>query len=276
MTGWEVEPLTADAFAARVRGCDLRVFGAADAARLRALLFDRGVLVLPGQRVGGESLESFARLLGQVETVRPREHRLQGSEVVRLQSSRPGEGVSGGGHYWHADGSWLPKPTAGTVLACVVAPASGGGTRFLDGAGYRSWVAPELRSAVESAVGVHPNRSTLERELREMAIEDDAFVAAVADTRHPLVRRHPYTGRPALILNENWLTGLEGCTERDGRLLLRRLAGQADDSPYGYTHTWSPGDVLLWDNHRVLHRARPLPAGQTKVTWRMTLAQWSG
>ena len=267
-----VRPLTDFGFAGVVDHADLRRCAAGSrATALVELLHRFGVLVLPAQALDPDALLEFAARLGAPESVRPVEHRLPGTEHVRLQSNLPGVGVNGGGSYWHSDGSWKPLPTAATILLCAAAPREGGTTTFVDGRAFYSELEPTLRERVDAEVGFYPCRQILRDELSMMAIADEPMVAAAADVRHPLVRVHPSTGARALILNEGWLRAE---SER-AAALLAVLYERLNHSAHRYLHRWAEGDVLIWDNWVTMHRAAPVADDQSKVTWRVTIETWS-
>ena len=241
-------------------------------------LFTFGVLVVRGQDL--TVMRTLAELIGSAEVVLPSEHRYPGTTSLRLQSSRPGVGVDGGGAYWHADGSWLPEPMDVTLLYCLEVPAVGGTTAFVDAAALYDGFDDSFREFVDGVVGVFPNRAVLEADLRAMGLLSPEMLERTRDATHPAVRTHPYTGRRALILNEMWMRGIEGMAEDAATSLLRDLVERAETSSHRYTHRWSPGDLLIWDNHRVLHKADPLPEGVTKTTVRARVpklaARWLG
>ena len=71
---------------------------------------------------------------------------------------------------------------------------------------------------------------------------------------HPIVRTHPETGEKALYIG-NHAGGIEGLGEDDGRALLAELLAHATQRQFVYTHHWRPGDLVIWDNRALLHRA---------------------
>lgn len=270
-------PLADAGVGAEIVGADLVALSTPVAAQaLRMLLVERGVLLVRGQDVSREALERLAAALGTVETVRPAAERLQGSELLRVQSNLPGVGVDGGGMYWHADGSWMPRPTAATVLACVQAPATSGTTTFVDARAFYCGLNAKLRTAVADALGCFANERTLLGDFPAMRTTDPQMLATAVDVTHPLVRRHPITGDEALVLDEKWLSEIVGLSAAASAELLAELARAADACTARYDHTWAFSDVLLWDNRLVLHRAQPLKPSGRKVTWRATIRTLHG
>jgi len=78
--------------------------------------------------------------------------------------------------------------------------------------------------------------------------------ARIAATKSPLVRTHPETGRKGLYLG-NYTSHIEGLPVAEGRALLADLLAQATDRRFVYRHRWRPGDLVMWDNRCLVHRA---------------------
>ena len=87
----------------------------------------------------------------------------------------------------------------------------------------------------------------------------------------PLVKRHPETGRHALVIGRH-AYGIPGLTEAESAELLDRLLDHTCRAPNVYQHEWAPGDAVLWDNRRLLHRARPWDMSQPRVMFHTRIA----
>jgi taurine dioxygenase len=97
-------------------------------------------------------------------------------------------------------------------------------------------------------------------------LPEDGAGAAPPPVAHPVVRVCPETGCRGLFVDEDTTTRLLGVPEPESGRLLRRLCAAATDPTVTYRHAWRPGDLVVWDNHAVLHRAEPREAGHG---WRM-------
>lgn len=93
---------------------------------------------------------------------------------------------------------------------------------------------------------------------------------AMAVQRHPLVRRHPETGRAGLFGCVGYIIALEGCD--DGEALLHELLTWQTATQFTYTHRWEPDCLVMWDNRVVLHRATGGYDGYERLLHRTTIA----
>ena len=240
---------------------------------LRPLLDRHGVLLVRGLDLDGDRYREFASGFGPLETVFPVAHQEPGHPNVRLQSN-VGVGVGSGGEYWHSDGPLTPTPTAVTLLLCREAPRSGGETLFADMRRAYDTLDPAVRDRVERRRGRYPCREIGLREMRLAGIPEEEQrhrLTTLHDLSHPIVRPHPNTGRKALYLNQQWLQGFDD-DPADTEELLPLLYAHATREDNVYRHHWCSGDLLVWDNDSVMHRALPPGDGARKITRRITVA----
>ena len=168
---------------------------------------------------------------------------------------------------FHTDDSYTERPAAATVLHARELPsAPGGNTCFLDmRAAYRMLEPGQqarlkgFRAALSyNNGGVFPPR-----------IAAEGPFEALVDVSHPIVRAHPITGKPALYLDLDRATHVEGMPEDEGRALLRSLQEHAEACAPQYAHSWRDHDVLIWDNASVQHKAAgDFPVGEPRRFWR--------
>ncbi|KUN61407.1 hypothetical protein AQJ46_36780 [Streptomyces canus] len=255
--------------------------GSLAGSTLRALLREFGVLHLVGFPDDNDVYGAFARRFGRPEEVFPPEHRVPGHPCIRLQTNVRGLGANAGGQYWHADGSFAQPPTSVTLLYCQEAPAEEGETLFADmRAAYRA-LPDQVRQTVSGLRGSYPCREIASRDMdRAVAMrtvtlsEQDRRrqLDQLSDFTRPLVSEDPETGRSALRLNQHWLRDIEGLAAAESAELLRLLYDTATDVSRVHRHRWTEGDLLVWDNASVLHKAVPAAAGLRKITRRITIA----
>ncbi|MFI9508001.1 TauD/TfdA dioxygenase family protein [Nocardia sp. NPDC052566] len=189
-------------------------------------------------------------------------------------------GVPKTGKFWHSDYQFMPRPFDLTFIQPKVVPTRDRGTYFIDLARAHDELDPALRRAVAGTTATHSVRRYFKirpddvyRPIHEVLDEIDARTPPVT---LPTIHAHPHTGREVVYISEGFTTTI---TEPDGTErpdLLRELfaaTGQLDDTfehPAIRLQTFEAGDLLIWDNrsliHRALHTTTPEPAVSHRVT----------
>ena len=190
------------------------------------------------------------------------------------------DGTGGpGATNWHTDDSYLEVPCAYTALHPQELPDSGGGaTQFLNMHHAYEALPKEAQRRLDGVRGVHWQAATTTAKAlfaRGKPGPDDPksfSLTNLVDVTHPLVRTHPRTGRKALYLNLDRMMGIEGLTIEESARELNRLEYFAEQAGTRYVHVWRPGDVVIWDNRSVQHRAAPkatVRPGERRVMWQL-------
>jgi alpha-ketoglutarate-dependent 2,4-dichlorophenoxyacetate dioxygenase len=250
-------------FAARIEGIDAaREVPVPVMAALRDALDRYAVLVLPGQRLDDAAQIAFSQGFGALEMTRPGALGA-GSAVIVLSNLGPnGEIVAPSdkqvlnnkaNRIWHHDSSFKPIPARASLLSAREIPSAGGNTEFAFMRGAFSALEAAEQARLRGMVALHDfgwSRSRV----------DPALVTEAEKTQHPPVRQavvleeNPYG--PALYLGAH-ARSIDGMTEAESRALIDRLMAHATEDRFIYSHRWTPGDLLIWDNRAVLHRATP-------------------
>ena len=152
---------------------------------------------------------------------------------------------------WHSDKSFRPLPALATILHALVMPPDGGETCFANMiAAYEAL--PETEKAELDGIRVvHSWEISQARAGHEAPPEE---IADAPPMSHPLVRTIPETGRKALFMGERAVF-FEGHPEEAGQARLEKLTAHAVEERFVYRHKWTMGDLLMWDNRCLLHRA---------------------
>ncbi|HZU89663.1 MAG TPA: TauD/TfdA family dioxygenase [Stellaceae bacterium] len=243
---------------AEVRGLDLRQpIDMATRARLNAAFVAHPVLVFRDQQLSPQQMLAAARLFGEVFPQHNPRFALPECPLVHYISNqdRYPDGrryIPGAGY--HTDHSNAPCPPKATILHAVRLPSQGGDTQYVNM--YLAYdelpEATKRRIADLQAIHVYQSRHS-ERKLMELAPQARGQIPnAVA---HPLVRTHPESGRKAIYLNPIRIEGIVGMEEAEALALLDALLAHATRPRYEYRHRWRPGDLVLWDNRCLLHKA---------------------
>ncbi|HET9076798.1 MAG TPA: TauD/TfdA family dioxygenase [Acidimicrobiales bacterium] len=255
----EISPV-AGALGAVVRGLDLRRVG--DAGQLQPLiraLAEHLVVFLPEQDLDLDDLERVTDLLGGRD-VTPFVAPLPDRPYVIRVVKEPGDRLNFA-NAWHTDLSYLPSPPAFTLLHAREVPEYGGDTVWSNqylafetlSAGLRRTL-HQLR-AVHSAGMAYGTGGALDkvRDLTSMAIEPSPD--AYREHTHPVVVRHPLTGRPTLYVNPVYTTRFEGWTPGESQALLDVLHRHSTNENFTCRFRWSAGTLGIWDNRCTMHNA---------------------
>jgi alpha-ketoglutarate-dependent 2,4-dichlorophenoxyacetate dioxygenase len=259
-----VTPLTST-FAARIDGADIT--GPPDAAtweEIRAAFEEHSVLLFRGQPLDDEQQIGFSRRFGDLEITRSmnpaagtpfaRQSNLdiKTGAVIPADDRRMVYQIAN--MLWHSDSSFKPVPSLCSLLSGRIVPPEGGATEFASArAAYPSLPEP-LRRRVERAVAVHDFSWSRDQVRPGFYTAEER--AVYPPVRHPLVRANPVNGRLGLFLGAH-ASHVEGLPLDEGRALLRALLDHVTQAPFVYRHEWEAGDLVIWDNRCVLHRATP-------------------
>ncbi|MBK7950758.1 MAG: TauD/TfdA family dioxygenase [Deltaproteobacteria bacterium] len=147
---------------------------------------------------------------------------------------------------WHGDGTFRPMPTMGTMLRAIEVPEVGGDTLFADMSGAFMLLPAELRRRVVGLTAIHD--WSIGAYAAKYGDRLDALRAAHPPVAHPVVIRHPATGRPTLFVNRLFTREIVGLRADEGEELLAALCGMVDLPEVQVRWRWEPGSVALWDN----------------------------
>ena len=260
---------------AEVRGIDLtHHVDAALRARLNQAFVQHSVLVVRDQRLSPQQLLAAVQLFGEVFPQHNTRFALPECPQIHTISNQdfypdgkryiPGEG-------YHTDHSNAVEPPKATVLHAVTLPDRGGDTQFVNmQRAYEALpVAMQRRIDGMQALHVYQSRHS-ERKL--MALTDAARAVVPDGVLHPLVRTHPENGRKSIYLNPIRIEGIVGMEEADALALLDELLAHATRREFEYRHQWRQGDLVMWDNRCLLHKANgDYDMGQVRYLYRIML-----
>lgn len=265
-------------FVAAVRGLDLRQpLSMSEQDELLAAWTRHPVLCFPEQALTPEILEQVSAYFGPFGLdpyVKPKAGFEHVIEVRRdAHETAPIFGAS-----WHSDWSFQATPPSATLLYGDIVPPRGGDTVFADACRAFEALSPTMQqllmplNAVHSAAPAYGPTGLFSRDdaTRSMQI----IVSPEADKCevHPLVRRHPLSGRPGLFINHVYTLGIEGMRADESRALLDFLCKHLTRHEFIYRHRWQPRMLLVWDNRCVVHYADGGYEGHQRLMFRTTVA----
>ena len=235
-------------FGARVEEVDLASLTQRDIDLLRAALLEYGLLAIRNQELSPGDQVRMSEVFGALETFPPGEGQLADFPQIFRVASRPSNGHTNVGRYWHSDGSFRAQATPMSIWYLVARPADGGETLFTDlREAYRT-LPDDQKTAIDGLITLHRN-----------------------GVEHPLVFRHPAARGPSLYFNVGLTRGIVGYTNEEFMALRHGLNDHLSRAGASYVHHWFEGDVVIADNFRVAHRATPISMDQHRILDRTTV-----
>lgn len=231
---------------------------------VRDALATHGVLFFRDQSLTPEQHDTFARRFGTptdinfVKTV-------DGHANMSIVSKEEDELKNIGGG-WHADQTYYEKPPMGAVLVARELPAFGGDTLFSSMAAAYDALSDGLKQTLDGLKAVHSNER-----LMRTATRLNTAGATPQYAVHPVVIRHPVTGRKSLFVNRAYTLRFDGWSEEDSAPLLAHLYAHGQRPEFQVRFRWTPGSVAFWDNIQVWHYASNDYQGQRRIMHRVAV-----
>jgi len=272
--GFSIRPLSPHV-GGEIDGLDLREpQDSVTRAALNQAFEDHAVLCIRGQRLGAPQFLAAMQAFGEIFPQHnsrfavpecPAIHYISNQD--KLEDGRvyiPGEG-------YHTDHSNDAQPPKATALHAVKLPQSGGDTQFVNMCKAYDALPAATRAKIDRLMARHVYQSKHSaRKLPQLPGARKQI--AVASVIHPLVRTHPATGRKAIYINPIRIEEIVGMDDAEALPLLDDLLAHATQPRFEYRHKWLPGDVVIWDNRRLLHKANgDYPVEQVRYLYRVMI-----
>jgi taurine dioxygenase len=259
-----------------ITGIELAAVTPEQARKLEALIAEHKVLSFPDQPLTIEQLEAFTEAMGEfgddpfIEPMPGHPHVLE----LRREAD---ETVSNFGAGWHSDWSFQDTPPAYTILHGDVIPPVGGDTLFCDCQAAWDDLDPAMQEKLKRLRGVHSAilpyspKGVYAQDQDQRSMTFRLSEDAEKTRSHPLVRRHPVSGRLSLYANQIYTIGIEGLEPTEAAALLQELHRHQVQEKYIYRHRWQKDTLLMWDNRTVNHFADGGYDGYLRVMHRTTV-----
>jgi taurine dioxygenase len=245
---------------ATVTGFDRERVSPAEADALYRAFIDHGMLVFTGLDLDARTHMALARLFGEPEDPHPvAELRHKDEPNLRILAANGGQPVAAddpdadriiGQIPWHADRAYTEYPARGALLRAIVIPAEGGRTGWIDTARAYRLLPRELKRRIQGLRIVHSYETSHSKQSMVGGRGD-----ILPESSHPLVWVHPENDLPVLALSPATAKEIVGLPRAEGDALLEELIAHVTREETAYVHDWAPGDVVAWDNWRMIHRA---------------------
>jgi taurine dioxygenase len=246
---------------AEVLGVDLRQIDGDVFGEIHRSWLEHQVLIFRDQKLTDEELVRFSRLFGELDEAPVQENGqrfVNGHPEIYVISNVVENGAAigslgSGEAVWHTDMSYLPEPPKASALYALEVPPEGGDTIFCSM--YAAWneLPDSLRRRIEGLRVKHDGTYNSGGYVRQgVTPSDDPRTSP--GTLHPLVLRHPETGKRALYLGRRRNAYIDGASLDDSNSLLDAIWSHATRESFTCRHRWRVGDLVLWDNRCTMHR----------------------
>lgn len=261
----------ADGCGAEVRDIDLGALSDAQAVALRQELFDHGALFFRGQSLSPEQHIALAEQFAPIDVNRFFPADAAYPQIAKVEKTREQVVNIGGG--WHTDHSYDAEPAMGSILVARDLPPSGGDTLFADMYAAFETLEPAMKERLRGLRAVHSSAHIFGQGGAYAQTDQDVMAGSTdtPETVHPVVIRHPGSGKPALYVNPSFTIRFEGQTRDESLPLLMELCAHAMAKARVHTFVWEPGSVAMWDNRATWHFAKNDYHGHYRLMHRITM-----
>ena len=244
-------------------------------ADLRQAYIDYGVIFLRDQDITPQQHIAFAERWGQINInrfFRPTDDYPMIAEVRKEADQKANIGSS-----WHTDHSYDQRPAMGSILYAREVPSVGGDTLFAGMYAAYDALSDGLKNMLLSLRAEHSSRHAFgETAYVDVDAEDlgdrlGNTAAATQDALHPVVIRHPLSGRAALYVNGDFTVKFEGWTKAESQPLLDFLYAHASRNEFTCRFRWRKGSIAIWDNRATQHCALNDYHGERRLMHRITI-----
>ena len=270
----EVRKLTG-ACGAEVLGVDLKTMSNRQWGEVQAAFAEHGVIFFRDQTLTPEQHLAFARRWAPIDVNRFFKAAEGHPEIAEVRKEPEQKTNIGGG--WHTDHSYDEQPAMGSILLAREVPEEGGDTLFANM--YRAFetLSPGLQRTLEGMNAVHGSAHIFGKGgVNDMNPEGKSRYAnqdkVGADVLHPVVIKHPLSGRKALYVNPAFTLRFEDWSAEDSKPLLEHLYKHASRPEFTCRFRWREGSIAFWDNRATWHYAANDYHGERRLMHRITVS----
>jgi taurine dioxygenase len=263
-----------------ITGVDVKQLDDAGFAPIYQAWLDCGVIVVRDQQLAIPDFLAYSRRFGTVvphpsKSTRHPDHpdiTLLGINKFNADGTLNQAIYRRGAEGWHTDGAYDEVPFKATQLYALAVPSTGGDTHFSSMYAAYEALPERIRQKLEGRRGAftyggrRKTQALLNPEDRDRA---PAF--------HPMIRVHAETGRKSLYFDPGKILYIEGLEPEESDAMIDELAARMIAPDAEYTHKWRVGDVVIWDNRCMVHRAAgDYPPNEDRIHWRVSIKEAAG
>lgn len=269
---FDVRP-TSGALGAEIHGVDLaKPLSQAETDEIRGALNEYGVIFFRDQKITPEQHIAFAGRFAPINVNRFFKAMPGHPQIAEVRKEPEQKRNIGGG--WHTDHSYDQIPALGSILLAREVPPRGGDTMFASMSLAYEALSDGLKETLEGLRAVHSSRHVFGAEAayaKDTVGRIGNAELATQDAVHPVVIRHPETGRKTLYVNPGFTTHFEGWTAPESKPLLDYLYAHASRPEFQTRFQWREGSIAFWDNRATWHFAINDYQGERRLMHRITL-----
>ena len=262
----DIKPIN-HGFGADIGGIDLATITDADFEIIYQAWLDYGVLRFHDQKLTKDSLQAFSQRFGPLEKIpfgklsKEQQAKIDNLYVTAISNividGKPLGGLGDGELVWHSDMTYVETPPPASVLLGVEIPAQGGDTYFCDQKAAYEKLSDDMKARIANLTIKHDAAHSSDGKLRP-GYEDLTDPRKAPGAVHPIVRPHDETGDACLYLGRREWAYIPELSLAESETLLDELWAQATPEDSIIVQKWTPGDVIIWDNRRCLHKRTPI------------------
>ena len=255
---------------AAITNIDLRKLDDDTWSNLYADFLKFGMLIFPEQNLSNDEQGEFAARFGEPEKLNPKQ---KGPNVAISNQKADGSvaqpdeyqyQILKGNEGWHTDSTYMPLASKVAMLSARVLPPAGGETEFADMRAGWDALDEATQAKLEGLSAYHSLYYSQEQAGFKHETDHLYGLHDKGAPLRPIIKTHPETGRKSIYTGRH-AYGIPGLSPEESEALLTKLLEDACQPPRVYRHTWTVGDLVVWDNRCLMHRACPFDESHPRV-----------
>lgn len=262
---------------AQVHGLDLGAVTGEQARDILAAVHHHALVRFKGQTMTVHQYVKFGDKLGTVMPYPDERYQHPEHPGVFVSSNVKGRtmGMARSGYFWHTDLSFKPKPQPLTVLYPQLLPQARRETLFINMADVYDALPAALRAIVDGRTAKHD--PAMRYKVGQADVDANLDVGELLERgrrmfpapTHPLVITHPVTRRRILYMNSGFTTSIDGLPHDESQAALKELFAFIERPDHVQPHSWELGDIIVWDNRMLIHKAGYMAPGDFQTIFRL-------
>ncbi|MBH67842.1 MAG: hypothetical protein CMM58_05770 [Rhodospirillaceae bacterium] len=280
----DITPIKGAAHGANVWGLNLNDPCTEDLIKTLAdALYEYRVLIIKNQQLNKSRYLEFGKWWGEpiphvLDHMRMPEYP-ELLAVGNTEQKDKSDEIRNGAALWHTDQSYESIPASATMLYSILVPIQGGQTKLADMTAAYDALDNDMKHKIDALEVAHLYGAgkLLDEEFRANPLTTSDQVARIPSCYHPLVMKHPVTGRKSLYATGQSCFGIKGMDDDEAIKLLWTLKMHAIQDQFVYSHTYEVGDIAMFDTLSTMHSAVPIEQAdenrpETKrLLWRISV-----